>query len=193
MIDGAVLDALRSANTGRGWGSAPALLRHSVVWVPQSPYVVDGVQVVAGAPAPGPGGSVLTGRPIVNATLVDSTGEETGTFIGEGITAQITDGRVELDPVDSGELAGRIVGQLQFGEMSSAWAVPLSALLPGASGSCILTMQEGPVSGWEGVVPVSTTVLGDNQTEVLVGVPAQEGQVVINPREAPHTLVEACP
>lgn len=118
------------------------------VWLPQEPYPVASVALVAGAPAPGPGTPVASSaRRLVGADLQGVDGGALELDEGVDYVLAVADVEVPLDPggglsEDGLAQLGAVLdpaadsasGSVHRAEPLAVWAVPSAAVVSGADG-----------------------------------------------------------
>lgn len=140
-------------------GVVPATGRFNpalVVWLPSAPFVVGSVDIHVGVPAPPPGAAVVAGAP--RATSAKLADESVLVIPGAAYVAALDDVILPLDStgaVAANSLAridpfigdvddeSQLTVQVRLATPINGFAVPGSAVVPIASGFCVIALVEG--------------------------------------------------
>lgn len=169
-----------------------------VIWLPQTPFAIDTLDLSAGAPAPGPGSVIATGPATLTGAQLASASPAEPLVLEPGVPYILVKGEARLPfapaaltlPPESLEtlaglvepLAERTDAAIERETALRALAVPSTAIVANATGGLCAWVADA--SSNPGFRPVAVTLAGSRAgvTDVVSGLSAED-QVLVNPAD----------
>ena len=156
QFDSELAEAIADFNFARGIAAYdPVFSLEAVAWAPNS-FVVSDLSIQLGSVALGPGATVLSGEPPllgfdVEANEIPIDAQSDFVFVADGVTIQLDDDFDEemnpellrqLEPAEDGSFV--LYGSVELRVPRVVDAVPITSVLNGVSGSCVVILNSEP-------------------------------------------------
>ena len=202
IVGGSTLAAVRALAADLGVvGRVDAFDPGWFVWLPEDPFEVDSVALVAGAPATPPGTELAAGAPVLTAIKLQRVdGTPLALEPGVGYVLEMDGEDLPLDPATSSvgneglrrlanmlpALTDSASGSMRRAQPLAVWALPSGAVMSGPNGQLCIWIQNE--TSYEAV---TVEIVSGRAGVTFVLPPRTSASVLQNPAE---TLVEpACP